>query len=296
MKYPLFCMKKQYTIAHLSDLHLTGNSEGRRKEDKKRNMNANLVRILNHSSVQEADLVVVTGDITDKGELTAWNHFWSAVKSASLNRKKMLVIHGNHDVACLDFSRRKPKEEYLAIVKTGLRSGGQKYNFPYVRIFCDGEIGVFCVDSVNAGNFNIFTNAVGALGFEQLYKLGRLIRDHDDIRCKLIVLHHSPNIPRRSTSKKRRETPTKFWHRLAMQLERDDRIRLRLLARNFGVKEILHGHTHDNLDRSVNSVRIIGTCDSTVTRKSGLLNYKLYSYYPDSKILKRQPICELKGD
>ncbi len=38
-------------------------SEGRRKENKKRNMNANLVRILNHSSVQDADLVV-TGDIT----------------------------------------------------------------------------------------------------------------------------------------------------------------------------------------------------------------------------------------
>ncbi len=92
-------MKKQYTIAHLSDLHLTSNSEGRRKEDKKRNMNANFVRILNHSSVQNADLVVVTGDITDRGELAAWNHFWSAVKKASLNRRKMLVIHGNHDVA-----------------------------------------------------------------------------------------------------------------------------------------------------------------------------------------------------
>jgi 3',5'-cyclic AMP phosphodiesterase CpdA len=289
-------MKKQYTIAHLSDLHLTSNSEGRRKEDKKHNMNANLVCLLNDTPVQEADLVVVTGDITDKGESSAWDYFWSAVKSASLNRKKILVIHGNHDVACLDFRRRKPKEEYLAIVKAGLRSGGQKYKFPYVRTFCDGEIGVFCVDSVNAGNFNVFTNAVGSLGFEQLYKLGRLIRDYDDIRCKLIVLHHSPNIPKRATSKKRREMPTKFWHRLAMQLERDDRIRLRLLARTFGVKAILHGHTHDNLDRSVNSVRIIGACDSTVARKSGMLNYKLYSYYSGSKTLRRQPICELKGD
>ncbi len=287
-------MRKQYTIAHLSDLHLTINNEEKRKEDKKRNMNANLVRILNHSSVQEADLVVVTGDITDKGELTAWNYFWSTVKSASLNRKNMLVIHGNHDVACLDFSRRKPKEEYLAIVKAGLRSGGQKNKFPYVRTFCDGEIGVFCVDSVNAGNFNVLDNAVGVLGFDQLYKLGQLMRHHESIRCKLIALHHSPNIPKRSTSRRRGESSTPFWLRPTMQLKHVDRVGLRLLARTFEVKAILHGHTHDNLDRRVNSMRIIGTGDSTVTRKSGLLNYKLYSYYPGSKTLKTQ-IRNLRG-
>jgi predicted phosphodiesterase len=287
-------MKKQYTIAHLSDLHLTINNEEKRKEDKKRNMNTNLVRILNHSSVQDADLVVVTGDITDKGELTAWNYFWSAVKSASLNRKKMLVIHGNHDVACIGFSRRKPKEEYLAIVKAGLRSGGQKNKFPYVRIFCDGEIGIFCVDSVNAGNFNVLDNAVGVLGFDQLYDLGKLMRDHDSIRCKLIVLHHSPNIPKRSTSRRRGESATPFWLRPTMQLKHVDRVGLRLLARTFEVKAILHGHTHDNLDRRVNSMRIIGTGDSTITRKSGLLNYKLYSYYPGSTTLKAQ-IRYLRG-
>ncbi len=281
-------MKKQHTIAHLSDLHLTGNNEEKRNEDNERNMNYNLVSILNHSSVQEADLVVVTGDITDKGELSAWNYFWSAVKSASLNRKKMLVIHGNHDVACLDFSRRKPKEEYLAIVKSGLRSGGQKDKFPYVRTFCNGDIGAFCVDSVNAGNFNVLDNAVGTLGFDQLYELGQLMRRHDGIRCKLIVLHHSPNIPKRSTSRRRGETPIPFWQRPAMQLKRVDRIGLRLLARTFEVKAILHGHTHDNLDRRVNGMRIIGTGDSTVTRKPGLLNYKLYSYYPSSKTLKAQ--------
>ncbi len=287
-------MRKQYTIAHLSDLHLTGNSEGRRKEDKKRNMNANLARILNQSSVQDADLVVVTGDITDRGELAAWNYFWSAVKSASLNRKKMLVIHGNHDVACLDFSRRKPKEEYLAIVKAGLKSGGQKIKFPYVRTFCDGEIGVFCVDSVNAGNFNVLDNAVGMLGFDQLYELGKLMRHYEDIRCKLIALHHSPNITKRSTSRRRGEKPTPFWERPTMQLKHVDRIGLRLLARTFDVKAILHGHTHDNLDRRVNSTRIIGTGDSTITRKSGFLNYKLYSYYQDSKTLKAQ-IHYLRG-
>jgi 3',5'-cyclic AMP phosphodiesterase CpdA len=70
-------MKKQYTIAHLSDLHLTSDSEGRRKEDKKRNMNANLVRILSHSSVQDADLMIVTGDILLYSCLLQANYFSS---------------------------------------------------------------------------------------------------------------------------------------------------------------------------------------------------------------------------
>ncbi len=42
----------------------------------------------------------------------------------------------------------------------------------------------------------------------------------------------------------------------------------------------------DNLDRRVHGVRIIGACASTVPRKSGLLSYKVYSYYPSSGILK----------
>ncbi len=61
---------------------------------------------------------------------------------------------------------------------------------------------------------------------------------------------------------------------------------LRLLARVFGVKAILHGHTHDNLDRRVNNVRIIGTRDATVPNNTGLLSYKQYTFYPDSGMLK----------
>ena len=62
----------------------------------------------------------------------------------------------------------------------------------------------------------------------------------------------------------------------------------RLLARVFAVKAILHGHTHDHLDRRVNNVRIVGTKDSTVANWSGLLSFKTYAFYPDSALLKAQ--------
>jgi predicted phosphodiesterase len=85
-----------------------------------------------------------------------------------------------------------------------------------------------------------------------------------------------------------------FWLRPALQLDRVDRVGLRLLAKTFEVKAILHGHTHDNLDRRVHGVRIIGARDSTVPRESGMLSYKLYSYYPESGILKSS-IRRIKG-
>ena len=125
------------SIAHLSDLHLTATDDGRRKEDRARNMNANLSRLLRHSAIQEANLVLVTGDVSD-------------------------------------------------------------------------------------------------------------------------------------------------------------RVGLRLLAQTFETKAILHGHTHDNLDRRVGGVRIIGTRDSTVPQKSGLLSYKLYTFYSGSKIFKAE-IRRVKG-
>jgi 3',5'-cyclic AMP phosphodiesterase CpdA len=274
------------SIAHLSDLHLTATDDGRRKEDRARHMNANLFHLLRHGPIQHADLILITGDISDRGELAAWNVLWSAARAAGLDLRRFLVVPGNHDAACLGLRRARPKVEDLAIVRAGLEKGGQRRRLPYVRLFAGGTVGVFAVDSVNAGNFNLIDNAVGRIGFSQLSKLGKLLKENSEIPCKLIVLHHSPNIPRSATSKRRGEKATPFWQRAALQIDRVDRVGLRLLARTFEAKAILHGHTHDNLDRRVGGVRIIGTSDSTTPKKSGLLGYKIYTFYPGSKILK----------
>ena len=213
---------------------------------------------------------------------------WASIREADLDLDRVLVVHGNHDAACLGLRRTRPTAEDLAIVRAGLEKGRQRRRMPYVRIFGDGAIAVFAVDSVNAGNFNLIDNAVGRIGFDQLAGLGRLLKEQETVPCKLIALHHSPNIPAAPTSKRRGEKATPFWQRTALQLDRGDRVALRLLARVFAVKAILHGHTHDNLDRRVNNVRIVGTRDSTVANPSRLLSYKQYTYYPGSGILKAQ--------
>jgi 3',5'-cyclic AMP phosphodiesterase CpdA len=282
------------TIAHLSDLHLTATDDGRRKQDGARHMNQNLHRVLRHGPIREADLVLITGDISDRGELAAWNYLWSSIRAAQIDLRKTLVIPGNHDAACLGLRRTRPQAEDLAIVRAGLDKGRQRKRLPYLRTFAGGAIGVFAVDSVNAGNFNLIDNAVGRIGFDQLAALGGLLKSNPEIPCKLIALHHSPNIPHSATSKRRGEKATPFWQRAALQLDRVDRVGLRLLARTFEVKAVVHGHTHDNLERRVGGVRIIGTRESTVPLQSGLLTYKHYSFYPKSKILKAE-IRRVKG-
>jgi len=186
------------TIAHLSDLHLTATDDGRRKEDRARHMNANLSRLLRHSAIQDTDLVLITGDVSDRGELAAWNVLWSAAKGAGLDLRKVLVIPGNHDAACLGLRRTRPKAEDLAIVRAGLEKGRQRRRLPYVRLFAGGTIGVFAVDSVNAGNFNLIDNAVGRIGFNQLSKLGGLLREtrRDGVRRRLL----SGNGPRSNST------------------------------------------------------------------------------------------------
>ena len=135
-------------------------------------VNSNLGRLLHHEPVQNADLVLITGDVSDRGELAAWNVLWSAIRDAGLNLGKTLVIPGNHDAACLGLRRTRPKVEDLAIVRSGLERGRQRRRLPYLRTFAGGDIGVFAVDSVNAGNFNLIDNAVGRIGFHQLAEVG----------------------------------------------------------------------------------------------------------------------------
>ena len=282
------------SIAHLSDLHLTATDDGRRKEDRARHMNANLFRLLRHGPIQEAELVLITGDISDRGELAAWNVLWSAVRETGLDLGKVLVIPGNHDAACLGLRRIRPKAEDLAIVRAGLEKGRQRKRLPYVRLFAgDRSASLPSTASTPATSTSSTTRSAASVSTSSRSS-ACCLRENSEIPCKLIALHHSPNIPLAATSKRRGEKATPFWQRAALQLDRVDRVGLRLLARTFEVKAILHGHTHDNLDRRVGGVRIIGTRDATVPQKSGLLSYKLYSYFPGSKILKAA-IRRVKG-
>jgi 3',5'-cyclic AMP phosphodiesterase CpdA len=274
-------MREHVTIAHLSDLHLTADNTTPRSEPKLfgrlKGMNTSFRRLLADEDLRAARLVLVTGDITDRGLLIEWEQFWKAVDEAALT-PRMVVLPGNHDVCCLGLRRQRPRAEDWARARQGLAMGGQEHAFPWIRRH-DTDVAFFGVDSANAGNLSGLDNAIGRIGHHQLAELGRSLLLYQDVPHKFILLHHSPNIPAPATSRRRGEKVTPVWERKTLQLEPFDRRALRLLARIFRVKAILHGHTHAHLDRHVGGVRIIGAAASTEPDGEGCLSYKHYTLY-----------------
>jgi len=277
-------MKERVVLAHLSDLHLVADPARSRTETRLfgrlRGMNGHFHRLLASPDLQAADLVVVTGDVTDHGLMAEWEVFWQAVEAAGLGAR-LLVLPGNHDVCCLDLFRRRPLAEDWARMRSGLRLGGQETDFPAVRQV-GTHLALFAVDSTNGGNCSGLDNAVGRIGREQLARLGRSLLLCQRVPHKLILLHHSPNIARPTTSRRRRERPLRLWERRGLELDPFDRRCLRLLAAIFGVKAILHGHTHDALDRTVGGVRLVGAPASTEPDRQGWLRFRLHHLYLES--------------
>ena len=277
-------MAERITLAHVSDLHLTADDGAARSEarllGRLRGMNRSFERLLADPPLRAADLVLVTGDVTDTGEAAAWERFWAAVAAAGL-AGRVAVLPGNHDVCCLGWRRTRPRSEDWARMRAGLALGNHESEFPWVRRLGD-QVALFAVDSTNAGNASGLDNARGRLGREQLVALGRLLSLYEEVPHKFLLLHHSPNIPAPATSRRRGEAALPWWEREAMRLDPFDRRALRLLAAVFRVKAVLHGHTHDCLDRTVGGVRIVGAPAATEPDAGGALRYKLLTLYPET--------------
>jgi len=269
-----------FRIVHLSDLHLTSSDDAFRSEMKLfgrlNGMNAAFRRIVHAPLIQEADLILFTGDITDRGEIEAWKVFWSAVKDAGLSDRS-LVIPGNHDVCCLGV--RAPWDQGAqadwAKAVAGLRLCGQPTKLPWVRT-PDPRVAVFGLSSNNLGNLTALSNAMGHVGYFQLQSLAEKLHVHRDVPVKIVVLHHSPNIPEESTAVKREQRPFSPLQRQAHQIPQDQRRALRLLCITHRVRLILHGHLHMAEDRRVGGIRIVGSCATTEPNKDG--QYQFYRF------------------
>jgi 3',5'-cyclic AMP phosphodiesterase CpdA len=258
-----------FHIVQLSDLHLTARDDASRTQPDLfgalTGMNAAFRRLLAAPAVAEADLIVVTGDVTDRGDLASWRVFWDALGAVGL-AARCLVVPGNHDVCCLTMrvgAEHERRAADLQRVQAGLALGGQPTRFPWTRLTADGRIALFGLDSCNAGNATVVTNAVGVLGFPQLERLARRLRAHRDAPVKLILMHHSPNIPGRLTEERRGLPPTNALARWGHEVPLADRRALRLLCLTHGVAAVIHGHVHRSEDRRVNGVRMVGARPST---------------------------------
>jgi len=85
------------TVAHLSDLHLGEGRDFRLIEDERPVGNAAFERLLDTPELGSSDLIVFTGDITDRGTAGSWDPFVESLEKRGLADRTVLVP-GNHDV------------------------------------------------------------------------------------------------------------------------------------------------------------------------------------------------------
>jgi Icc-related predicted phosphoesterase len=283
---------KPFKIVHLSDLHLTASDDMIRSEPKLfgqlKGMNAAFRGIIKTRPVQEADLIVVTGDVTDRGDIDSWKIFWKTISDAGLITKT-LVLPGNHDMCCLGIripilSKTGYRKEDLEKAIKGLKIGHQPLKFPWAKLI-NSKIAVFGLNSNNLGNFSGIDNAVGELGFYELLSFAEQLWKYRETPVKIVALHHSPNIPVPNTMKKRFGTDYHTMNRLFGAVPQDQRRALRLLCFTHKVRLIIHGHVHLAENRYVNGIHIIGAPPATEPVKINGKNtgYQFYQYIVKGK-------------
>jgi 3',5'-cyclic AMP phosphodiesterase CpdA len=254
-----------FSIVHLSDLHLTADDSAPRSEARLfghlRGMNDAWRRLVASPAVRAADLLLVTGDVTDRGEPDAWEVFWRPLREAGLV-PRVLVVPGNHDLCHLGV-RLTDYRVNVQRAAAGLAAGGQPTRFPWIERLAGGRIALVGLNSANIGNRSGATNAIGRIGFFQLEALARLLRSVRGVPIAIVALHHSPNIPANRTADTRRLDRMSAVDRWGMELDRAERRALRLLCLVAGVRLVVHGHLHRFEDRRVNALRIVGAPAAT---------------------------------
>ena len=274
-----------FYILHLSDLHLTADPNGKRFEPKLNGqltgMNDAFRKVLASPAAQDADLILVTGDVTDRGESEGWTRFVQILQQAKVESKTLAII-GNHDVCSLNPRLGLPKRLAKADLErayNGLMLAGQPFKYPWAKVV-DPRVVIFGLDTNNSGNLGPADNAVGRIGSHQLQRFAELLAKHKNVPVKIAAIHHSPNIPEPSTAIRRGQAPMPLIFRWTHQIPQDERQAFRHLCLASKVRLVVHGHLHQAEDRRVNGLRIVGAPATTepIDLKAKSRRYRFYQY------------------
>jgi 3',5'-cyclic AMP phosphodiesterase CpdA len=93
------------SLVHLSDLHIVEQPRVRLVERRVAGGNARLEAILDATPLDDTDLLVITGDVTDRGTAIAWRSFLEILDERGL-AERTLLVPGNHDLALLELLDR----------------------------------------------------------------------------------------------------------------------------------------------------------------------------------------------
>ena len=258
-------MTGSFTIAHLSDLHLSA-------EHKRHNLRR-ADRLLAFVKSQKADHIVITGDLAADARIRDFEVARRLFKSHGLlDPDKLSVTIGNHDIFggvhtaedILTFPRRVREtefhdkvEEFRDLFRETFGKAlfpSHAHPFPFAKVI--GDVVLVGLNSV--ARHSRVNNPLGSNGEVDDAQFGklRLLLEAPPLRKKRVVVlvhHHFRKMNNDQTG-----AMNSVWaaiERRTMKMRRKKR--LIDLFREHGVAIVLHGHVHANEDYERGGVRFL---------------------------------------
>lgn len=258
-------MTSPFTIAHISDLHLSA--------EHKRGHIRRTRRALNYINSLGVDHLIITGDITADGSTADYRVARSVLASAGvLTPSRLTVTVGNHDIfggvhtaedvlsfpgRCAETDTKAKLKEFGAAFEETFRGTvmpSEKRIFPFVKIL--GDVAVVAVNTI--APYSKFKNPLGSNGSvdDRSFEALEGLLDSAPVRSrrKIVALHHHFHRMREV----RAGAVHSVWsaiERQTMKLRGKSRI-LKLFARHH-VDMVLHGHIHQSMEYTREGVRFV---------------------------------------
>lgn len=230
-------------VVHLSDVHLLGEprprgvvervatalvSYARRLDPAGRRRK--LVRALAEARRLGADEVVISGDLTELGTVDQFEELAAALHGSGLDPDAIVLVPGNHDLyTAADGWRRALTGPLRAFARAAADAAG--------KIVDRGDRAYLPID---ATVFQPITRSNGMLGPDAAEALARRLADPVLARRAVTIVLHHPPVPH--GDRVRQWVDGLIGHGILGEL----------LARH-GHVQVLHGHQHRRIDRTLGS-------------------------------------------
>ena len=291
-------------IAHISDLHFTSFF----KEN-----NFEIIRyLLKYALKQEADHIVITGDLTDNADK---DDFLSLRKLFNelglLQHDRLSVVIGNHDIyggvqtaediftfpeRCKNVDYNKKVNEFYLHFKETFEDAevlDEDTVFPYAKII-DGVLflGLNTNDEYSSAK-NIFASN-GAVRLDQFNKTTKILNSlSDKVHTKIIMLHHHFN----KIETVQNGTFANFWQNIEKQtMKLRKKKRLFNLFKEYNIDLVLHGHYHVTGGYERKGIKFLNAGGSTMNDKEGRLSLNFIDIKKSSIKIKTEIIKPSRAD
>lgn len=168
-------------IVHLSDLHI-GKSDNEKKVDRITTW------LVDHPSISDPDVILITGDIVDDGMLWQFEIAKGYVERLRNAGFRVLCVPGNHDYGPFGITESRRSMRYFREYLSG------NVEYPHLEVI-SGQAFIL-LDSMEQEMKDVeFWGSQGELGEGQIARLDRTLETVENdpgVETIIIALHHHP--------------------------------------------------------------------------------------------------------